>query len=113
VLQQLPICLALAAATPSSYGRHAWVGGDRRLADPRSRVALADQVATVVSVASWIGVLSLDLRFQLVTPEPENTILILRYEDVVQVVVFFFLAPNLVSLGRQVGAQRGGVGNGL
>jgi hypothetical protein len=58
-------------------------------------------------------VLSLDLRFQLVTPEPENTVLILRYEDVVQVVVFFFLAPNLVSLGRQVGAQRGGVGNGL
>jgi hypothetical protein len=68
------------ANLPSSCGRHAWVGGDRRLADLLSRVALADQVATVVSVASWIGVLSLDLRFQLVTPEPENTILILRCE---------------------------------
>jgi hypothetical protein len=57
-----------------------------------------------VSVASWIGVLSLDLRFQLVTPEPENTVLILRCEDIMQVIVFFFLTPDLVSLGRQVGA---------
>jgi predicted RNase H-like nuclease (RuvC/YqgF family) len=54
VSQQLPICLALAAATPGSCGLHAWVTGRWRCEARGSTFtssALAGQVATVANVA--------------------------------------------------------------
>jgi hypothetical protein len=60
-----------------------------------SSSALAGQVATIATVASWISVLSLNLRFQLATPESESTVLILRCEEIEQVIILFLLTLDL------------------